>query len=37
MKLEESTFLASDYNTKLQSSGECGTGPKTEIQKNGTG
>ena len=32
--LEESTFLTSDYTTKLQSSRQYGTGPKTEIQAN---
>ena len=31
MELEESTFLTSDYTTKLQSSRECGTGTKAEI------
>ena len=31
MELEESTFLTSDYATKLQSSGQYGTGTKTEI------
>ena len=36
MELEESTFLTSDYTTKLQSSRQCGTGTKTEIQTNGT-
>ena len=36
MELEESTFLTSDYNTNLQSSRECGTCTKTEIQINGT-
>ena len=30
MELEESTFLTSDYTTKLQSSKQCGTGTKTE-------
>ena len=35
-ELEESTFLTSDYTTKLQSSREYGTGTKTEIQINGT-
>ena len=35
--MEESTFLTSDYNTKLQSSGEYGMGTKTKIQNNGTG
>ena len=29
MELEESTFLASDYTTKLQSSRQYGTGIKT--------
>ena len=28
MELEESTFLTSDYTTKLQSSGQYGTGTK---------
>ena len=28
MELEESTFLTSDYTTKLQSSGQHGTGTK---------
>ena len=36
MELEESTFLTSDYTTKLQSSRQYGTGTKTEIQSNGT-
>ena len=36
MELEESTFLTSDYTTKLQSIRQYGTGPKTEIQTNGT-
>ena len=36
MRLEESTFLTSDYTTKLQSSRKYGTGTKTEIQTNGT-
>ena len=31
MELEESTVLTSDYTTKLQSSGQYGTGTKTEI------
>ena len=35
MELKESTFLISDYTTKLQSSRQCGTGTKTEIQING--
>ena len=30
MELEESTFLTSDYATKLQSSRQYGTGTKTE-------
>ena len=33
---EKSTFLTSDYTTKLQSSRQNGTGTKTEIQTNGT-
>ena len=36
MELEESTFLTSDYTTKLQSSRQYATGTKTEIQMNGT-
>ena len=36
MKLEESTFLTSDYTTKLQSSRQYGSDTKTEIQTNGT-
>ena len=36
MEPEESTFLTSDYTTKLQSSGQYGTGIKTDIQINGT-
>ena len=36
MELEESTCLTSDYTTKPQSSGQEGTGTKTEIQINGT-
>ena len=36
IELEESTFLTSDYTTKLQSSRQYGTGTKTEIQTNGT-
>ena len=35
MELEESTFLTSDYATKLQSSRQYGTGTKAEIQING--
>ena len=31
MEQEESTFLTSDYTTKLQSSRQYGTGTKTEI------
>ena len=34
MELEESTFLTSDYTTKLQSSRQYGTGTKAEIQTN---
>ena len=33
MELEESTFLTSDYTTKLQSSREYGTGRKTDQWK----
>ena len=36
MELEESTFLISDYTTKLQSSKQYGTGTKTEIQTHKT-
>ena len=36
MELEESNFLTSAFTTKLQSSGQYGTGTKTEIQTNGT-
>ena len=36
LELEESTFLTSDYTTKLQSSRQYGTGTETEIQTNGT-
>ena len=36
MGLEESTFLTSDYTTKLQSSRQYGTGTKREIQTNET-
>ena len=36
MELEESTTLTSDYTTKLQPSRQYGTGPKPEIQTNGT-
>ena len=35
-ELEESTFLTSGYNTKLQSSRQYGTGTKTDIQTNRT-
>ena len=35
MELKESTFLTSDYTTKLQSSRQYGTGTKTEIYTNG--
>ena len=34
MEMEESTFLTSDYTTKLQSSRQYGAG--TKIQTNGT-
>ena len=34
MELKESTFLTSDYATKLQSSKQYSTGTKTEIQIN---
>ena len=33
MELEESTFLTSDYTTKLQSSRQYGTSTKTEIYR----
>ena len=33
MELEESTFLTSDYTTKLQSSRQYGTGTKTETDQ----
>ena len=33
MELEESTFLTSDYTTKLQSSRQYGTGTKKNTQK----
>ena len=36
MELKESTFLTSDYMTKLPPSRKYGTGTKTEIQNNGT-
>ena len=36
IELEESSFLTSDYTTNLQSSRQCGTGTKTEIQTSGT-
>ena len=35
-ELEESSFLTSDYTTKLQASRQYGTGTKTETQTNGT-
>ena len=34
MELEESTFLTSDYTTKLRSSRQYGTGTKTEINQS---
>ena len=34
MELEESTFLTSDYTSKLELSRQYGTGTKTEIQIN---
>ena len=34
MELEESTFLTSDYTTRLQSSRQYGIGTKAEIQTN---
>ena len=36
MELEESTFLTSDYTTKLESLRQYGTCTKTEIQTSGT-
>ena len=33
IELEESAFLSSDYATKLQSSTQCGTGTKTNIDQ----
>ena len=36
MELEESTYLTSDYTTKLQSLRQYGAGTETEIQINGT-
>ena len=36
MELEESTFLTSDYTTKLQSLRQYGTGTKTKMYRNGT-
>ena len=36
MELEESTCLTSGYTAELQSSGQYGTGTKTEIWINGT-
>ena len=35
-ELEKSGFLISDYTTKLQSSEQCGMGPQTDTQINGT-
>ena len=35
MELEESTFLTTDYTTKLQSSRQYGTGTKAGICNNG--
>ena len=35
--VQESTFLTSDYTTKLESSRQCGTGTKIEIQTNEQG
>ena len=37
MKQEESSFLISDYPSKLQPSKHYGIGTKTEIMINGTG
>ena len=34
MELEESTFLTSNYTTKLQSSRQYGTGTKTDIYRD---
>ena len=36
MELEESTYLISDYTTKLQLLRQYVTGRKTEVQANGT-
>ena len=36
LELEESTFLTSNYTTKLQSSRQYSTGTKREIYTNGT-
>ena len=36
MELEESTFLTSDYTTKLESLRQYGSGTKIDIQTNGT-
>ena len=36
MEMEESTFQTSEYNTKLPSSRQYGTGTKAEILTNGT-
>ena len=33
MELEESTYVTSDYTTKLQSSRQYGTGTKTDIDQ----
>ena len=37
MEVEEASFLASDYTTKVQKSKQYGTDTKLEIQINGTG
>ena len=36
LESEESTFLTSDYSTKIQPSRQYCTGTKTELQTNGT-
>ena len=36
MKMEEPSYLISDYTANLQSSRKYGTGTETEIQTNGT-
>ena len=36
MKMEEPSYLISDYTANLQSSRQYGTGTETEIQTNGT-